>query len=280
MRVLVTGGTGGVGASVVKQLIGTGVSIRAASRNPAGNRTSEVESVAADLSRAASMRRALQDVDAVFLYPYAQDRQLTSLVTEMQNAGVGKVVVLSSIDTTRTEQFVEYNKRFHLAVEDAIAAGGFAYTCLRPGAFARNALRFWGEQIRRHRRVCFPFPETKQAPIDDDDIAAVAVRALTSADLDNQRIVLTGPQSLTMRQQISLISEAIGEQITIETISEADARMLYAPVLPPRYLDLLMSQWAHSVGEAATVSDAVERITGRAPTDYLSWAKRHKDLFS
>lgn len=279
MRVLVTGATGGVGSSVVKQLSDAGVSVRAVSRNPKGDQPPGVEAVATDLTQPESMRQALQDVDAVFLYPYAQDRQLTELVTEMKQAGVIKVVVLSTIDTTRTEQFVEYNKRLHLAVENAIAAVGFAYTCLRPGAFARNALRFWAGQIRQDRRVRLPFPESKQAPIDDDDIAAVAVRALKSADLDSQRIVLTGPQSLSMRQQIGLISEAIGDPIAIETISETDARALYAPVLPPAYLDLLMSQWAHEVGEPAVVTDAVQRITGRAPTDYLSWAMHHRTLF-
>ncbi|MBV9321024.1 MAG: NAD(P)H-binding protein [Mycobacterium sp.] len=279
MRVLVTGATGGVGSTVVKQLSDTGVSVRAVSRNPNHNQSPGVEAVAADLAQPESMRRALQDVDAVFLYPYAQDRQLTALVTEMKQACVSKVVVLSTIDTTRSEQFVDYNRRLHLAVENAIAAGGFAYTCLRPGAFARNALRFWAGQIRRDRRVRLPFPESKQAPIDDDDIAAVAVRVLTSGELDSQCIVLTGPQSLSMRQQIGLISEAIGHQIAIETISEADARALYAPVLPPAYLDLLMSQWAHEVGEPAVVTDTVQRITGRAPTDYLSWAMRHRELF-
>jgi hypothetical protein len=40
---------------------------------------------------------------------------------------------------------------------------------------------------------CLPFPEAKQAPI-GDDIAAVAVGALTSPDLDDPRVVLTGPQ--------------------------------------------------------------------------------------
>ncbi len=278
MRVLVTGATGGVGGSVVQQLSGAGVTVRAVSRNPK-DRSPGVEAMAADLARPASMRRALRDVDAVFLYPYAQDGQLAALVTEMKRAGVSKVVVLSTIDTTRSEQFVEYNKRLHLAVENAIAAAGFAYTCLRPGAFARNAVRFWAAQIRAERRVGLPFPESKQAPIDDDDIAAVAVRALTSADLDGQRIVLTGPQSLSMRQQIGLISEAIRDSIAVETISEADARALYAPVLPPAYLDLLMSQWVHEVGEPAVVTDAVQRITGRAPTDYLSWAVYHKGLF-
>ncbi len=279
MRILVTGATGGVGGSVVKQLGDTGVIVRAISRNPSDDLPPGVEVLAADLTHPASMRQALQGVDSVFLYPYAQGPQLDSLVAEMKQAGVNKAVVLSTIDTTRSEQFVEFNKRFHLGVEDAIAAGGFAYTCLRPGAFARNALRFWAGQIRQHRRVCLPFPESKQAPIDDDDIAAVAVRALTSPDLDDQRVVLTGPQSLTMRQQIRLIGKAINDQIAIETISEEAARALYGTVLPPAYLDLLMSQWAHEVGESAVTTDTVQRVTGRAPTDYLCWATRHRNLF-
>ena len=49
---------------------------------------------------------------------------------------------------TRHEPFVEYNKQRHLAVENAISGGGFTTVSLRPGAFARNAIRFWARQIR------------------------------------------------------------------------------------------------------------------------------------
>lgn len=191
-----------------------------------------VEVMPSDLDQPQTLRPALEGVDAVFLVSFAPPDVLPELVEHMRAAGVQKVVVLSTIDTTRTEPFVEYNKQRHLAVENAAIDGGFATVCLRPGAFARNAIRFWAGQIREHRRVGLPFPESHQAPIADEDIAAVAAAALTTSRLDGQRVVLTGPHSLTMREQVGLIGQAICESIDITVLSDAHARALYGQVLP------------------------------------------------
>lgn len=220
------------------------------------------------------MQAALEGVDAVFLFSFAHPDALPGLVGEMQAAGVEKVVVLSTIDTTGSEPFVEYNKQRHLAVENAVIDGGFTSVCLRPGAFARNAIRFWASQIREHCTVGLPFPESHQAPIADEDLAAVAVNALTTEQLDGVKIVLTGPDSLTMRDQVGLISQAIAEAIDITVLSESQARALYGKVLPPKYLDLLMGQWAFETTEEAVVTPAVHEITGRKPTSYLDWGNQ------
>ena len=124
-----------------------------------------------------------------------------------------------------------------------------------------------------------PFPDAEQSPIDDRDIAAVAARALTSNDLNGQRIVLTGPESLSQRRQIELIGAALGKSIAVEQISESEARVALGLIVPPAYVDLLMSQWQDEVGVRSVVTDAVERITGRAPTAYRIWAQRNVHLF-
>ena len=113
----------------------------------------------------------------------------------------------------------------------------------------------------------------------DEDIAAVAVRALTSQQLDGQKIVLTGPHSLTMREQVRAISRAIGQPVDVIEIADAEARALYGRILPPKYLELLMAQWAFEQTEPAAVTEAVERITGRPATTYSDWATRHTDAF-
>ncbi|AQA06454.1 hypothetical protein BVC93_16675 [Mycobacterium sp. MS1601] len=279
MRILVTGASGGVGSSIIEELRDTGVQVRATCRRPDPRRWPRLQTVPSDLDQPHTIKPALEGVDAVFLFSFAHPDALPGLVEEMKAAGVDKVVVLSTIDTTRTEPFVEYNKQRHLTVENAVIDAGFTTVCLRPGAFARNAIRFWASQIREHRTVGLPFPESHQAPIADEDIAAVAVHALTSAELDGEKIVLTGPESLTMRAQVSVISEVIGETIDITVLSDAQARALYGRVLPPQYLDLLMSQWAFEVNEDAVVTPAVREITGRAPMTFHDWVGRRRDAF-
>ncbi|MBX7454341.1 NAD(P)H-binding protein [Mycolicibacterium sp. 3033] len=280
MRVLVTGANGGVGATIIDHLQDTDVEVRATCRRPDRRRWPSVEALPSDLEQPHTLRPALEGVDAVFLVSFAPPDALPELVDHMAAAGVEKVVVLSTIDTTRAEPFVEYNKQRHLAVENAAIGGGFATVCLRPGAFARNAIRFWANQIRENRRVGLPFPDSHQAPIADEDIAGVAVRALTTSQLDGQKVVLTGPESLTMREQVGLIGRAISEAIDITVLSDAQARARYGQVLPPRYLDLLMAQWAFEVTEPADVTQAVPTILGRPAIAFGDWAAGHRDAFA
>ena len=280
MRVLVTGAAGGVGSNIIDQLRDTGVTVRATCRHPDAQRWPWAETLASDLDDPHTLRPALQGVDAVFLYSFAHPDNLDGLAAEMRAAGVSKVVVLSTIDTTRNEVFVEYNKQRHLAVENAMQNGGFTTVCLRPGAFARNAIRFWANQIRSDRQVRLPFPDSQQAPIADEDIAATAVCALTKPQLDGQKIVITGPHSLTMREQVGVISRAIAQPIAVINVSDAEARALYGRILPPKYLELLMSQWAFEATEPAVVTDAVERITGRPAITYVDWAAGHTNAFT
>lgn len=279
MRILITGAAGGVGSSIIDQLRDSGVEVRATCRRPDPQRWPWLHTSSSDLNQPHTMRHVLEGVQTVFLYSFAQPETLPGLVEELKAAGVDKVVVLSTIDTTRHEPFVEYNKQRHLAVERAMAEAGFTTVCLRPGAFARNAIRFWARQIRQHRQVGLPFPESQQAPIADEDIAAVAVRAITTPQLDGEQIVLTGPASLTMRDQVGFISQAIADPIDIAVLSESEARALYGEVLPPEYLDLLMGQWAFETTDKAVVTTAARDTTGREPTSYLDWAINHRDAF-
>ncbi|MEH3128708.1 MAG: NAD(P)H-binding protein [Mycolicibacterium neoaurum] len=279
MRVLITGASGGVGSAIIDQLHGSGVEVRATCRHPHSDQIPCAQIVSSDLDRPTTMRPALEGVDCVFLFSFTRQEVLPELVEELRAAGVTKVVVLSTIDTTRHEPFVEYNKQRHLAVENAISGGGFTTVSLRPGAFARNAIRFWASQIRHDRTVGLPFPDSQQAPIADEDIAAVAVRAITTPLLDGEKLVLTGPDSLTMRDQVRIIGEAIGEPIGITVLSERDARSLYGKVLPPEYLDLLMDQWEFETTEQAVVTQVVHEVTGRHAITYREWAVAHRDAF-
>src|SRR6266481_2814622 len=66
----------------------------------------------------------------------------------------------------------------HAEIERLIETSGRQWTFLRPGMFASNARFWWGPQIRAGDVVRWPYVAAPTAPIDDRDIAAVAVRAL------------------------------------------------------------------------------------------------------
>jgi uncharacterized protein YbjT (DUF2867 family) len=266
MKILVTGAMGGVGRSVLDGLLRKQVAVRALSRHPEKLQVPDgVEKAIGDLNEPETLKGAFDGVNAVFLY--AQGKNLPALMENMKRAGVEYVVFLSTIDATNEHDYAQHNRQRHLAVENAIAAAGFHYTFLRPGAFVEESI------------VRIPYPDAQQAPIDEPDIAAVAVSAFLSRSLDAQAIVLTGPQSLTQRQQVECISNAVGRPIRMETISEEQARAWLATIIPPGYVTLLVSQWRDEVGVTAQVTDAVERVTGRPATTYADWVKRYAKVF-
>jgi len=274
MSILVTGATGRIGASVLKELLDAGVAARALSRDPARLALpGGIEIATGDLREPASVAAALQGIRAVFLY--AQGDRPDELMTVMRGAGVEKVVVLSTIDMTNPHPYAQHNRRRHGAVEEAVAAAGFRYTFLRPGAFASNAQRFWGAALAAGDTVPIPFPEAAQAPISEHDIAAVAREALISSRLDEQALVLTGPESLTQRRQLEIVASATGRSLKVYPEPVEDARTRLAKIVPFPYVELLLAQWADEVGVPATVTNTVEQVTGRAATTFSEWARRH-----
>jgi len=278
MKVLVTGATGSIGSSVLSGLLEKNVPVRAMSRQPQKLQVpAGVEIAIGDLNEPESLNHTFEGVTAVFLY--AQGHNLPVLVEKMKRGGVEYVVLLSTIDVTSEHDYAQHNRRRHLAIEEAIAACGFHYTYLRPGAFATNALRFWRDSIVTENVVRIPYPEAQQAPIDERDIAAVAVSALTARRLDGQAIVLTGPESLTQRQQVQCISSVVGSRIRIETVSEEQTRAWLGKIVPLGYVDLLVAQWRDEVGVATQITNNVGQITGRPATPYASWVDRNASAF-
>ena len=109
-------------------------------------------------------------------------------------------------------------------IERTIEASGIEWTYLRAGMFALNARHFWGPQIRAGDVVRWPYLAAPTAPVDERDIAAVAVRTLTEEGHAGMEYVLTGPQSLSQHEQISTIGSVIGRSLRIEEISAEEAR--------------------------------------------------------
>ena len=109
-------------------------------------------------------------------------------------------------------------------IERLIETSGLQWTFLRPGMFAANALHWWAPQIRVGDLVRWPYLAAPTAPVDERDIAAVAIRALCEDGHAGAEYVLSGPQSLSQFEQVSAIGRVIGRSLRIEEISPDEAR--------------------------------------------------------
>jgi uncharacterized protein YbjT (DUF2867 family) len=157
-------------------------------------------------------------------------------------------------------------------IEGWIEGSGLQWTFLRPGMFAANALRWWAPQIRARDVVRWPHLAAPTAPIDERDIAAVAVRALCEDGHAGAEYFLTGPPSLSQFEQLSTIGRVIGRSLSIEEVSPDQARRELLTIAPAVVVNMLLEVWAAAIGQPAHVTSTIAELTGAAPKTFLDWA--------
>jgi uncharacterized protein YbjT (DUF2867 family) len=277
--ILVTGATGRVGRQVVSRLLATDARVRALTRNPeAADLPPEVEVVRGDLTAPESLDRGLDGVETVFLVWTAQADAVPAAVERIARHA-RRIVFLSSPYQTPHPFFQQPNPlaALHAEIERLIKASGLRWTFLRPGMFAVNTLTWWAPQIRAGDVVRWPYADAPTAPIHERDLAEVAALALLEAGHDGAEHVLTGPQSLSQREQVATIGEVIGRPLRFEEMSPEEARREW-PV-PAPVVNMLLNAWAAALGQPALVTSTVAEITGRPARTFRDWVADHAGAF-
>lgn len=273
MTILVTGARGNVGRRVLQRLYAAGHSLRASGRNPAELDVPEgVETIALDLNDPETFVAALAGVSKVLLY--AEPDGIEKFLDEAEKAGVERIVVLSSntVDGPGAEN--DPLAHHHKVVEDAVIASGLNYTILRPGAFMGNAFG-WSYSLQAGDTIDQVFPEAQVAPVHEDDIADVAVVALTEKALQDEIVNLTGPESLTFRRELEIVGEVLGRKLVINELTREQGEAQMSNFVPPPILASLLAQWEAAVGVVADTSATAERITGKPGRTFRQWVEEH-----
>ena len=265
--VLVTGARGAVGSGVLAGLRATGVPVRAAGRDPEKlDVPDDVATVRLDLDDPSSFGPALDGVRAVFCYVTGE---LEAFARAAAAAGVEHAVLLSSESVLFEPEPVPGGLAAHHAdAETALRGAGLPTTALRPGAFARNAYQ-WSAGLRAGV-VELPYPRASAAPIDERDIADVAVAALLGAPTDESPH-LTGPGSLTFAEQVGVIADRLGRPIEVRELDPATARERMLGRMPEGVVDSLFRYWEHTLDGPAPVTTEVADRTGHPARTYASW---------
>ncbi|MFL6119682.1 NAD(P)H-binding protein [Actinophytocola sp.] len=275
-KILVTGASGQVGRRVVEQLGAVHADLRVSGRDPAALGG---DAVYADLTRPETLPAALAGVSKVFLY--TMPTGIDGFLGAAAEAGIEQIVLLSSQTVVDAIPQRRPIAEMHRVVEEAIAASGIPYTFLRPENFATNILMWgWPEMIRADGVLRFPYPESHSDAIHEADIAAVAVAALTEPGHEGRSYFLTGPESITQREQLEIIGEAVGKPVRYEELTDAEAREALRPIVPEWVMDAVVGYWAHTDGVPAPITDEVLRITGVPPRSFKQWAVDHVADFS
>jgi uncharacterized protein YbjT (DUF2867 family) len=280
-RVLVTGATGQIGREVVAQLGANGCRIRALTRNPqSAGLSDQVEVARGDLTDPDTLDAALEDVDAVFLLWVAPFAAAPAAIDRIASRA-GRIVFLSSPHRSPHPFFAQPNplKGVHAGIEHLIESSGREWTFLRPGIFAINCRNWWAPQIAAGDVVRWFHADAATAPIHERDIAATAVRALCDDGHAGREYVLTGPASLTQREQVQMIGEAIGRPLHLEDVAPDAARRELLAAWPPAIADMLLNAYGAAVGIPALVTSTVADVTRTPARSFRDWAVDHAAEF-
>ncbi|MEV6264968.1 NAD(P)H-binding protein [Streptomyces sp. NPDC051784] len=278
MTVLVTGARGGVGRRVLDRLHTAGHTVRASSRTPAElSVPAGVDVRRLDLNSPDTFEAALHGVVKVFLYAEAEGAK--EFFAAAHGAGVRHIVLLSSSTVEGPDAAADPLARHHAVVEDALSASALPSTVLRPGAFAGNALG-WSHAIRAGQPVELPYPDAHTAPVHEDDIADVAAAALTGETLIGRTLTLTGPRSLTFREQLAVLAELLGREIPVRELTREQAVEGMGRFMPAPVLTSLLAQWAAAVGKPAGTTGTVRDVTGRPGRTFRQWAGENLGAFA
>ncbi|WP_017556842.1 NAD(P)H-binding protein [Nocardiopsis baichengensis] len=281
--ILVTGATGNVGGAAVRRLCAMGEDVRALVRSPErADLPAETDLVRGDLSDPSSVEAAMHGVDGVFLVWPLMEAEPVLPVLEAVRPHAERIAYLSAsgVDPAAEEQGDPVTG-VHARVERAIAASGLHWTLVRGGGFAANDLG-WAGQVRGGGSVVrTPFPDARRAVVHEDDLADVAIRALTSDGHAGKAYTVTGPEMLSETERVRILGEAIGRPLKTERQGLDEARAgLAAAGLPPEATEAILAAHADFAAPGHTEElHTAEEVTGLPPRSYRQWAADHADDF-
>jgi uncharacterized protein YbjT (DUF2867 family) len=285
MMILITGATGRVGGATLKQLSNSGIPVRALVR------TAEkaalvagplVETVIGDLAQPRSLEAALDGVTAALLVSPLDPHQVQlqgNFIDAATRAGRVHVVKISGLGTALDSPV--RSGRWHAQTEKYLADSGLPFTHLRPPFFMQNILRF-APTIRASGEFVGVLRQGKVGMIDVDDIAAVAVAALTTSAHAGKTYVLTGPEALSYPDVAERLSRILGRTVTYRDIPlQVMRERLLASGMPAWHVDVQVDfSTALSAGHASIITNTVEAVTGKPARTFEQFIREHVALFT
>lgn len=184
---------------------------------------------------------------------------------------------LSTLDGgTGDDPIARWQRTAEAALTDP--ARGFAWTLLRPGRFMSNALQ-WAGQLRAGDEVAIPFADRPAASIDPADLAEIAALALTTGDHAGAVHELSGPQSLTPTEELTVLGEVLGRDLCVRSVPVEAARASMARYgFPPEVVDAIMRRTLDG-DRGSEVLPTVEKVLGRPARTFAQWARAHAGEF-
>ena len=258
---LILGGTGKTGRRIAASLQAKGVPTRIGSRSA---------TPAFDWHHEAGWDACLQDVEAVYIN-YAPDLAMPgatdaiqAFVDRAKRHGVKRLVLLSGRGEAEAQ-----------ACERIVQESGVEWTIVRASWFNQNFSEGAFLDMVVDGQITLPAGDIAEPFVDVDDIAEVAVAALTEPGHAGEVYEVTGPRLMTFADIATELSNATGREITYISVPHdafvAGVKESGAPKEVVWMLDYLFNTVLD--GRNAHLTDGIQRALGRPPKDFAEYAK-------
>jgi uncharacterized protein YbjT (DUF2867 family) len=159
--------------------------------------------------------------------------------------------------------------------EQAVRDTGAEVTTLRSTWFSQNFSESYFLDGLLAGELALPAGNTPEPFVDADDIADVAVAALTDDAHIGEIYELTGPRLLTFADAVGEVAQATGRDIRYAAVSIEDfAAGLEEQRVPSEWIELLVYLFQEVLdGRNAHLADGVQRALGRKPKDFADYAR-------
>jgi uncharacterized protein YbjT (DUF2867 family) len=229
MRILVTGASGFVGATLIPELAAQGHQLRALSRDPARITVPGAEPVRGDVLSGEGLSHALRDVEIAYYlihsmeaarnrgqaehgpgaFPERERLGAARFATAAKMAGVRRIVYLGGPLPAGSTASAHLSSR--ATVERILMAEIPDSVALRAsiviGAGSRS-FRLLVRLVERLPVLALPAWHARQVqPIDARDVTAMLVAAATAKEAGSLSLEIGGPQRLTYEEVLSRIAE-------------------------------------------------------------------------
>ena len=281
--VLVTGAPGNVGTPLVRELLRLRAPVRVAAWDVAAAQAAfgnEVEVVPFDFADPATFD-AFDGVERMFLLRPPAIADVDGVIVPALRAaaerGVRHVVFLS-IQGAERNRIVPHRK-----IEDRLRASGMAWTFVRAAYFMQNLSTTHAPEIRELDEIWVPAGRrSRTAHVDARDVAAVAARALVEDGHEGQAYTPTGPTALTYDEIATILTAELGRPIRYADPGLlAFWHRLRRRGTPRAMAGVMLGIYtAARLGMAAGITDDVERITGRPPIAFPTFAHDTRDAWA
>lgn len=265
MKTLVLGGTGKTGRKVVEKLQKLNANVRIGSRSA---------SPAFDWEDELTWNGALAGMDQVYitfqpdLASPGASAKVGAFAKAAVDAGIKKLVLLSGRGEEEAQQ-----------CEQIIMGSGVDWTIIRASFFNQNFSESFLVDSISAGYVMLPVGEMREPFIDTDDIADVAVAALSDVKHSRKVYEVTGPRLITFKEAVQEIAKATNREIVyLEITTEEYEAMLIKYHVPPAVISLLKYLFTEVMdGRNQYLTDGVEEALGRKPTDFSEFVRKNID---